>query len=251
MVAAMMAAGPATAATVGFYSDDGFAYAGAQTATATAGHGFVALTDLTAGSLAGINVLWLANGDNSSQLAQLVANLTGVSDFVSGGGVLVYNDRQVDSAETVLPGIGSTDLIRDFSDDANIEVVNAGTSLTNGPGGIIDDLTLDGGSSSSHGMTLLGDLPAGARAILSRGAANEIVDFTYAHGQGFVHYSTIPLDYYLAGNGSQPAFAAVYAPNLVDYAAGLTAPVPLPATLPLALGALAGMAPLLRRRRSR
>src|SRR5207249_212674 len=49
----------------------------------------------------------------------------------------------------------------------------------------------------------------------------------YGFGSGMVIYSSIPLDYYLQGSGSIPAFADIYAPNVIAYAASLAHPVPL------------------------
>ena len=48
-----------------------------------------------------------------------------------------------------------------------------------------------------------------------------ISTFAYPYGEGWVIYSTILLDFYLAGGGSVPAVTNIYAPNIVDYGAFL------------------------------
>lgn len=128
---------------------------------------------------------------------------------MEGGGVLSFHDRTVAdggpsttlTAADYLPGAGAVTFVRDFTDDADIQVLLSNT-VTSGPGGVIDNTSLDGGTSSSHGYATRASLPAGAAAVLSRGNPTEIVDFYYGVGSGWVYYSTMPLDYYLAGLGA-------------------------------------------------
>ena len=210
----------------------------------------VILGTVDAVSLAGVDVLWALNENNATQLASLVGN-TDLEDFVTNGGVFLYHDREVDDAETVLPGGVTFNVVRDFVDDANIDVLDNTTTVTNGPGGIIDNTTLDGGNSSSHGFTVAGTLPGSATLIFSRTDPNEIVDFIYDFGAGQVYYSTIPLDFYLTGGGG--ALAANfqnYAQNVAAFAAENAQPVPEPGTL-LVFGSGFGLLGLiLARRRS-
>ncbi len=80
----------------------------------------------------------------------------------------------------------------------------------------MDSSSLDGGGSSSHGYATEASLPPGAVNLLSRPAATEAVTFSYPYGAGWVVYSSIPLDFFLAGNGPA-AFRDIYAPNVVEY----------------------------------
>ena len=211
----------------------------------------VILGTVDAVSLASVDVLWALNSNNFSQLASLVGN-TDLEDFVTNGGVLLYHDREVDDAETVLPGGGTFNVVRDFIDDSNIDVLDNTTTVTNGPGGIIDNTTLDGGTSSSHGFTVAGTLPGGATLIFSRTDPNDIVDFIYDFGAGQVYYSTIPLDFYLQDLGAAATNANFqnYARNVVAFAAENAQPVPEPGTL-LVFGSGFGLLGLiLARRRS-
>jgi hypothetical protein len=184
----------------------------------------VVLANLTAPSLTGLNVLWILNGDNGAQPPQLLANQVAITSFVSGGGVLVYNDRNVTDAASDVPGGSTIIFIRSLGTD--IDVQNNSTKITNGPGGIITNSTLDGGNFSDHGFMLEVTLPAGATAVLNNGIVGDIVDGFYPLGSGEVYYSTIPLDFYLGGAGTNPNFNTIYAPNLIAEAALLAVPEP-------------------------
>ncbi len=184
---------------------------------ATAGKTARFLSNVSTADLTGINVLYVQNPDNGGYGSEYVSNLGSIATAVSNGMVLIIHDRYVDGAETILPGGGSFNIVRDFGDDANIDVRDYTTSITSGPGGALDNSTLDGGSSSSHGFTYANSLPFTARPILTRGNPDEIVTFSYQYGYGKVVYSSIPLDYYLDSN-YPPGFSYVYAPNVIAHA---------------------------------
>lgn len=234
---------------------------GAQNAVTNAGHSSVVLSDLSSSDLAGIDVLWLLNADNIEQPNVFVDNVAEVDDFVFGGGVFLYHDRQVMDASTTVPGGASISFVRDFSDDANIQVVQPASLVANGPGGIIDDSVLDGGSSSNHGYFDAVTLPTGAAGVLSRASGTEFVDGVYAHGLGMVYYSTIPLDHYLTSSaGTFPPgsfFRNQYATNVAactgDLASGgdcglVFSTVREPSLIALAGAGMVGLG-LVRRRR--
>ncbi len=187
---------------------------------AAEGHAVTILPNLSAANLSSVDVVWALNNSNSAQLSSLLTYGSEVSSFVNSGGVLLYHDRQVGNAESVLPGGGSFNIIRDFSDDQNIDVLNNSTLVTNGPGGVVNDFILDNGNRSSHGYTVQSSLPGNSLSILSRTNPAEIVDFTYEFGSGNVYYSTIPLDFYLSRLDGTP-FRDIYAPNVVAYSASL------------------------------
>jgi hypothetical protein len=218
---------------IGVYSDNGSAETAAINIATAQGHTAVNLNDVAAGSLAGLDVLWMLNSSNDDY-DFFGGNQAAVANFVSAGGVLSFHDRRVTEAAANLPGAAGIAFVRDFGDDADIQVINNTTLVTNGPGGVVNNTTLDGGTSSSHGYATLGTLPVGAIPILSRSDVTRIVDFTYGFGAGDVYYSTIPLDYYLSGN-NPAAFRDIYAPNELAYQASLAgrAQVPVPATLAL------------------
>lgn len=202
------------AATIGYFGGN------AGAAITASGNTAQSLANLSAGSLTGLKVLWILNGNNGGISSEVTNNAAAILAFVQGGGVLAFNDRWVAGAAGFVPGAAGISFHRDFTDDRNIQVL-ANNLVTNGPAGVINNSTLDNGSSSSHGYADLGSLPAGATAILSNGTASHIVDFSYSLGAGDVYYSTIPLDYYLSGNDSVPAFRTVYAVNEAAYLAQL------------------------------
>lgn len=181
-----------------------------------AGHTPVLLTDLTAADLAGVAVIDVQNPDNGAFGGEYLSRLAEIDAAVAGGKVLLIHDRFVDQAETILPGGAGFNIIRDFADDANIDVQDNTTLVTNGPGGIVDNSTLDGGNSSSHGFAFENSLPVGSLNILSTGDPTHAVTFAYKHGGGTVIYSSIPLDFYLASANN---FSTIYAPNVKAYAA--------------------------------
>lgn len=177
----------------------------------------VQLNDLTATDLANVDVIFVQNSDNGAYGAEYMSRLDSVASAVYAGKTLIIHDRYVDGAETILPGGTAFNILRNFDDDANIDIRDYTTYITNGPGGALTNSSLDGGTSSSHGYTVASSLPQSARLILTRGNTNEIVTFSYQYGLGKVIYSSIPLDYYLDGN-SPIAFSTVYAPNVIAHA---------------------------------
>jgi hypothetical protein len=173
---------------------------------------------LATADLSQIDVLFVQNSNNGGYSLNFTSQLAKVHQFVANGGVLVFHDRAVDTAETVLPGAPG-DIRRNFDDPANINVLDNTTLVTSGPGGVIDNTSLDAGTSSSHGWILASSIPPDARAILSTGDASHVVTYSYGFGTGKVVYSTIPLDFYLVGSGPPAVNANMqrYAANVVAY----------------------------------
>jgi hypothetical protein len=222
----------AIAASFGIYSDNAAAATAAATVVTNQGNIAVVLAGLSGAQIAGFDVLWILNADNSGYGANITSNVGDISAFVAAGGVLSFHDRHVDTANTVLPGAGAIDFVRDVGGNnpgsRGIDVEGTAPALiTNGPGGVIDDGTLDNGTESNHGYVLQSGLPVGAVPVFNTGIADHIVDFYYAFGAGWVYYSTIPLDYYFSGN-NPAAFTGIYAKNEAAFQASL---VPEPASL--------------------
>lgn len=216
----LTAATTAQAANVGYYEMcDGQGDPAQITPITAAGQTPVDILDLSPGELAGIDLLFVNNCSNGAYSAEYLGALTDIENAVNAGLKLMIHDRYVTEGESILPGGGSFDIVRDFSDDADINILNNSTKLTDGAGGVIDDTTLDGGTSSSHGYAVEGTLPGSALLLFSRGNPSEIVSFAYGFGSGAVYYSSIPLDYYLAGQ-SPAAFSNIYAVNAIDYGTG-------------------------------
>ena len=185
----------------------------------TAGHFGASLINLTARDLFGLDVLFLQNPSNGAYAAEFTNNLEAVRQAVLGGMTLVFHDRAVTNLTAqILPGGAGIAFTRDTASPAadNINIATSGTLITDGPGGVLDNSSLDVGGSSSHGYADEPSLPAGAINILSRPTSSEVVTFAYPYGAGWVVYSTIPLDFFLEGYGPA-AFRDIYAPNVVAF----------------------------------
>ncbi|MFZ5893494.1 MAG: thrombospondin type 3 repeat-containing protein [Myxococcota bacterium] len=208
--------------TVGYYDMLVGAGNSTQVASIVTGGGTPQLvTELSPATLGSLSVLVAQNPDNDRFGLEYTSALSDIAAAVQNGLVLVIHDRYVDNAQRYLPGGESFSILRNFADDRNIQVLDASTLVTNGPGGLIDNDSLDNGTSSSHGFAVLGTLPATSRNILSRTGASEIVTFCYPHGIGAVIYSSIPLDYYLAEHSLNEPLKAnmrAYAANVVAWA---------------------------------
>ncbi|MEX2139655.1 MAG: S8 family serine peptidase [Pirellulales bacterium] len=211
---------------VGYYTD--FNPNSTRPATPIVEAGYVArqITNISTFDLSTIDVLTIYEQNNTAVSQALLDALPAIESWVRGGGRLTVHDRFVSagsaSSNPLIVGRPDIQVTRDFT--ADIDVLNPNTLVTNGPGGIVDDTTLDGGNSSSHGYAVN---PVGTTQILSFGpmpTAN-VSSFSYtldeitpnsATPPGLVYYSTIPLDFYLGGATN---FRTIYAPNTVEYAA--------------------------------
>lgn len=188
-------------------------------------NGFTAvnITEPTAAQLAGVDLFYVQNPFNNAYGAEYLAHLADIAAAVANGMTLVIHDRYVAQAESILPNGGQFDILRD-DEGIDIDVLAPGSLLVNGPGGVITDATLDFGSFSTHGYAIAGSLSEDAVPLLSTEDPSHVAAFSYAFGEGHVFYSTIPLDFYLAGQGLgavAEAFQDIYAPNAVAYGASL------------------------------
>ena len=138
--------GAAQALNVGVYEMcNGAGATWQQPAVVTAGHTPVILNDLTSADLAGVDVIFVTNCNNSGYDGEYLSRLADIQTAVNAGKILVIHDRHVDGAEGILPGGAAFDVRRDFLAHADINVLDNTTLVTNGPGGIVTDVTLDNG----------------------------------------------------------------------------------------------------------
>jgi hypothetical protein len=196
-----------------------------------AGGTAVNVLDPDAATLGNLNVLWVDNPENSFYDGKYVLREPEIAAAVQSGLILVLHDRFVEDAESNLPGATGFNIVRDFTEGADINIRDGSTLVTKD----LDNTSLDNGTFSSHGFALDVSLPARAKLILTATSNDHIVTFCYPLGRGAVIYSTIPLDFYLQGFGTDPPgtdMAKVYAPNVVSYAlagaCALRAPRPTP-----------------------
>ena len=166
-----------------------------------AGYTPVKLDTLSKNELDNIDIILTQNPSNGDLGNELWNNRGNIAEAVDDGSVFILHDRYVgDRVEKFLPGFGRTDgIYRNFSRDRDINF--AYEPLKTGPGGTLNDGSLDNGTSSSHGYADVNKLPDGSISLLNTGIINNSVTFAYGYGEGAVVYSSIPMDYYLQGSG--------------------------------------------------
>ncbi|MFS4580910.1 Hint domain-containing protein [Phaeobacter sp. C3_T13_0] len=199
-------------ATVGYYSmSSGQGLASQVDEITNNGDTAVNVTVPNAAQLASLDSLYVVNPSNSSFGSEYIANLPDISAAVNAGMNLIIFDRAVSNAQTILPGGSAITAVRDFASGSDVNVAaGAPSSFTNGPNGVIDDSTFDGGNMSNHGYVELSSLPPGAVPLLTTSDPSHIVAFTYPVGSGNVFYSTIPLDFYTGTNNAAITPAEIF-----------------------------------------
>lgn len=211
------------AGNVGYFDMCGGNQAAHATAITTAGHTPVAITTPNAASLSGLSALSVTNCDNNGFSATWTSNLADVTTAVSNGMTLLVHDRAVTGANAVLPGGAGLSMVRVLDPD-DIDFPASSPILT-GPGGTLNNTSLDGGNSSTHGYASAASLPIGGSVLAHRVASTEGVTVQYPYGSGKVVYSGIPLDYYLGGSGNNPPkdnMVNIYLPNVLAAMIGPT-----------------------------
>ena len=209
-VAGLFAPMGAEAAVVGYYTGEN-CYGNADGPTITAaGHTAVPVATMDAASLAGLDILVL-NACYATPSAD-------VATAVNNGLILVWHAQSVST--TGLPG--SPGFVVSGSGGADVDLP-AGSPVANGPGGALNNTSLDGGNSSTHGYVASSSLPGGAVVAATQASPANVVTLAYAYGSGGVVYSTIPLGCYLPGGwcSGHPVSAAMeaYFRNVLAWAA--------------------------------
>jgi hypothetical protein len=169
-----------------------------------------------------------------------------VTSWVNDGGVLVMYDRYVNDAglDTNLPGHnGNVVTTRDYQyESAAYQIVDedATNLLKYGPGGIMVDDTSDFGADNDGdhaGNNWLGEFNIGGASATNHGYMTNLdsdvlglattsntghyTDAVWAHGDGAVYYSTVPLDAYIDRTFTENDAWDAYALNSLHYATSL------------------------------
>ena len=172
--------------------------------------------DINTADLSAYDVLFVQNPVSSAPTGPYIAqvNLDKVADFVANGGVLVFHDRYATTAESYLPGMPG-DIGQDIGTTrTEFELVQLNTFVEQGPGGTIDNTNLESANSLSFGFADASTVPRGSIGYLSRNDLDHWISYAYPFGQGYVVYSTIPLDFYLLA-GNPEIMRSTYAPNIL------------------------------------
>ena len=220
--AAALLAPSARAANIGYFDMCGYNQPAHAAAITAAGHTPVAISTPNAAALAGLAGLSITNCSNGGFSSLYTSNQAAITSAVNSGMVLIIHDRAVTNANTILPGGSGLVPVRNPAADINLP---AGSPVASGPGGVLNNSSLDGGTSSDHGYVTTASLPAGGAVWATTASPSEGVTVRYPYGAGSVVYSTIPLDYYLGGSGPNPPrdnFVNVYLPNLLAAAVQAT-----------------------------
>ena len=208
----------------------------------------VQLSDVTAADLAGLHILFVQNPSTMGYAGEYRASALGaIQDAVNAGLVLIIHDRSLNASAS--PTMGTRFILPRNAPNPNAGFPVVSNTRTNdltisdpppplfidGPGGTITNDSLDDGMFSNMGFVMLSTLMIpGKQGLLHTGSVNNAVTFSYPLGDGFVIYSSIPLDMFLKDMGMaspavRDAFKNTYAPNVLAHAGcGLKA---LPATV--------------------
>lgn len=179
----------------------------------------LSLETLSTGELDAVDTLFILNSSNGGYNSEFINALPDIFDFVSHGGTLIIHDRYVTDAETILPGLDSANIVRDFDGGTDLNFVHDDGLIANGSHGTLDDDAMDHGNYSNHGFTFEDTLDPSVALVQTTDDASHIVSFAYEYGEGTVYYSTIPLDHYLRNYGSVDVNSAMqtYASNLINW----------------------------------
>ena len=199
----------------------------------------VQLSSVSATDLAGLHVLFVQNSSASAYGSEYRENLDAVKNAVNAGLVLIIHDRAINgspNSNVLSPMMGTRFILPLNSGAAMIAITransntifatDAATLVANGPHGSITT-NLNNGNFSNLGFVNLATMGsvAGRKGLLnnsSSAAVHNSVTFSYPLGEGFVIYSSIPLDMFLKGLGPDAvndAFKTIYAPNVLTYGA--------------------------------
>ena len=202
------------AGNVGYY---GSCWGGDKTGPIiAAGHTPVAVASISPATLSGLNALIVESCGGYSQNADIDA-------AVANGMSLIVNDWGP-GANTGSRLPGAPALSFSYAPGSDIDLA-AGTPIATGPGGTLDNTSLDGGNSSNHGYTMSA-LPVYVIPLLTTANASQVVAVSYPHGAGRVSYNAMPIDAYLAGasfaNYPNGPGTRTYLTNLLAWSGGTT-----------------------------
>ncbi|TVQ42815.1 MAG: hypothetical protein EA365_14115 [Gloeocapsa sp. DLM2.Bin57] len=145
---------------VGYFTDGNPGTTGPVSAINIAGFNPVQITDISTFNLNTIDMLMVNNSSSRGGFSTALLNrLPSIETWVSNGGSFIAHDRFVSSSvglsesNPLLLGTPTTLTQRDLGSDLDI-IAPGDTLVTNGPHGVLNDSSLDGGDWSSHGFVI-------------------------------------------------------------------------------------------------
>jgi Ca2+-binding RTX toxin-like protein len=196
-------------ATIGYYDMVANHGVAAQAGVIT-GIGDTAVNLTTLGFNRGADVIFVDNEDQSGVNADYIASSAALGAFVGAGGVLILNDAS--------SSLGTHDANSQYENESNqINFVNDHGPMTSGVAGSLTDASLDNLLLSSYGFQ---DVQSDADAIIlaTRDNPFQAVTTVIGEGEGWIVVSSVDVGTLLTSSPD----GAVYAGNLIDYAATLS-----------------------------
>lgn len=216
------------------YVDDREYSTGNESYIVAAGRTPVRLTDadLLPETLATLEALIIGLG-NPERPQSLMENYPNVVNWVQSGGRLVIHDSNpaANAIQDIVPGLDSATFVGSGEGDhtsRDMDVIDLASPIVTGLFGTITNMSLDGGNWSTHGYVLDLSLPGFVSRVFSAGDEpggspiadpDQVAVIAYAFGDGFVVYSTIPVEYYTAtndGGNFGVNLRTIYLPNELD-----------------------------------
>lgn len=182
--AALLMPGTSQAGNVGYFDMCGGNQAAHANAITIAGHTPVAVTTPDAATLSNLDALSVTNCSNGDFGSNYTSNLAAITAAVNGGMVLIVHDRFVTGAGSILPGGSGVITTRNFDNSADIDFP-VGSPIITGPGGTLNNTSLDGGSSSTHGFVTAASLPMGGSMLATLPLSGPGGGFTTCAAEGY------------------------------------------------------------------
>jgi hypothetical protein len=204
---------------VGYYSlQEGRGVVAQVAPIEAAGLQAAAINDLTNDDLHLYSMLFVQNANNSGYSSTYTSNLDKVFAFIDQGGVVVFHDRATRAeASAVVPG-NPASFVRMVT--GGTRILSTDPEFLSGPGGELTQSIVDSNSNfGTHGYAQRDSLPENTIGLLTQAGVNQWTTFAVPYGSGYMVYSSIPLDFYLAQ--SSP-LTEIYTPNLLSYASTLS-----------------------------
>ncbi len=209
---------------VAYFTDQNVTADGPEPPIRRAGLVPLKVTDISTYNLNSASILFINEESNGDISPALRARLPAIQTWIAAGGKLIVHDRSIANLTPNPFLLGTAGITGTRFETASIDVIPPGNNLViSGPFGVINNATLDGGSSSAHGYVVRNLLPPTTESFLFTDASpNNLVSFMYPLGGGFLFYSSIPLDCYLTNGGCGgsiigPPLQNIYTPNVLAY----------------------------------